>query len=43
MGLRAWLVALFCILLVGLGPLILAYMLIVRPAGTLTVTYTLKG
>jgi hypothetical protein len=42
-GCGAWLVALFCILLVGLGLLILAYMLIVKPAGTLTVTYTLKG
>ena len=42
-GCGAWLVALFCILLVGLGLLILAYMLIVKPAGTLTVTYTLRG
>jgi hypothetical protein len=41
-GCGAWLVALVCILFVGLGLLILAYMLIVKPAGTLTVTYTLK-
>ena len=42
-GCGAWLVALICVLLVGLGLLILAYMLIVKPAGTLTVTYTLMG
>ncbi len=41
-GCGAWLIALLCILLVGLGLLIIAYMVIVKPAGTLTVTYTLK-
>jgi hypothetical protein len=41
-GCGAWLLALLAILLVGLGLLILAFMLIVKPTGTLTVTYTLK-
>ena len=38
-GCGAWLVAVVCILLIGFGLLIIAYMLIVKPAGTLTVTY----
>lgn len=38
-GCGAWLVAVACILLIGFGLLIIAYMLIVKPAGTLTVTY----
>ncbi len=36
---RAFAIAIIAILLVGLGLLILAYMVIVKPAGTLTVTY----
>ena len=38
-GCGAWLIAVACILLIGFGLLIIAYMLIVKPAGTLTVTY----
>jgi hypothetical protein len=38
-GCGAWLVAVACILLIGFGLLIIGYMLIVKPAGTLTVTY----
>src|SRR5450759_2518927 len=38
-GCGAWAVAVLCILLIGFGLLIIAYMLIVKPAGTLTVTY----
>jgi hypothetical protein len=38
-GCGAWLIAVACILLVGFGLLVIAYMLIVKPSGTLTVTY----
>lgn len=38
-GCGAWLIAALFILLFGFGLLIVAYMLIVKPAGTLTVTY----
>jgi hypothetical protein len=38
-GCGAWLIAALFILLLGFGLLIIAYMLIVKPAGTLTVTY----
>jgi hypothetical protein len=38
-GCGAWLIAALFILLFGFGLLIIAYMLIVKPAGTLTVTY----
>ena len=41
-GCGAWLFALLlCVLLIGI--LVFLYMLIVKPAGTLTVTYTLRG
>jgi hypothetical protein len=41
-GCGAWLFALLlCVLLIGI--LVFLYMLIVKPAGTLTVTYTLLG
>ncbi len=36
---RDWLAALLIVLLFGLGLLVLAYMLVVRPGGTLTVFY----
>jgi hypothetical protein len=38
-GCGAWLIAALFILLFGFGLLIIAYMLIVKPAGSLTVTY----
>ena len=38
-GCGAWLIAAAFILLFGFGLLIIAYMIIVKPSGTLTVTY----
>jgi hypothetical protein len=42
-GCGAFLVAFLLILAVGLGLLILAYMVIVKPAGTLVVTYEYRA
>ena len=42
-GAGAYILGLLAILLFGLGLLILGYMIIVKPAGTMTVTYQLRG
>jgi hypothetical protein len=42
-GCGAWLLGAILILAIGFGLLILLYLLVVKPAGTLTVTYTLQS